>query len=65
MNTRFGYLYRDACNYKEYHEVVVSGILREEDIQPFLRDKTYFVPSEVGLTDLQPAVFTVDDHIWH
>lgn len=65
MNTKFVYLYRDACNYKTFEEVVIQGPLRLEDIKPFLRDGQFFIPSEVGLHDLQDEVFTTDDHIWH
>jgi hypothetical protein len=65
MNTRFSYLYRDACNYKKFNDVVLSGIIKENQIEPFLKDKLFFVPSEVGLPDLQDDVFSVDDHIWH
>jgi len=65
MNSNLSYLYRDACNYKTFAEVVISGSLRLEDIQPFLREGEFFIPSEVGLPDLQKEVFTTDDHIWH
>jgi len=65
MNARFSYLYRDGCNYKKYHEVIVAGLLEVEQIQPYLKDETFFVPSEVGFVDLQESVFSVDDHIWH
>lgn len=30
-----------------------------------LKDKLFFIPSEVGLPDLQDDVFSVYDHIWH
>ncbi|MDX9972727.1 MAG: hypothetical protein RBU21_07050 [FCB group bacterium] len=65
MNTKVSYLYRDACNYKTFHEVVLAGVIGEDDIKPLLKDETFFVPSEVGLPDLQQADFGVDDHIWH
>lgn len=65
MNTRFCYLYRDACNYKRFSEVVIGGVLDQKQIDPLLKDRQFFVPSEVGLDDLQDEVFTVDDHIWH
>ncbi len=64
-NTLFGYLYRDASNYKNYHQVVLKGKLSEDQIAPFLREQTYFIPSEVGLPDLQNEELTIDDHIWH
>ncbi len=65
MNTKFSYLYRDACNYKIFYDVVVSGVLLVNDILPFLRDSILFVPSKVGMVDLQPEDWTVDDHPWH
>lgn len=65
MNTRFSYLYRDACNYKKFNDVVLSGIIQEKQIEPLLKDKIFFIPSDVGLPDLQDDTFSVDDHIWH
>jgi hypothetical protein len=65
LNTKFSYLYRDVCNYKTFNEVIISGTIGFEDIRPYLKDKTFFIPSEVGLTDLQDCVFSIDDHIWH
>lgn len=65
MNTRLGYLYRDACNYKKFNDVVLSGIIQEKQIKPLLKDKLFFIPSDVGLPDLQDDPFSVDDHIWH
>lgn len=65
MNTRLSYLYRDACNYKTFNDVIVRGQLEHQHIQAHLKDKTFFIPSEIGLPDLQEETFTVDDHIWH
>ena len=65
MNTQFSYLYRDAWNFKKIHSVVLPGILTLEQIEPFLREQTFFIPSEVGLPDLQEDVFKSYDHIWH
>lgn len=53
MNTRISYLYRDGDNYKQSHEVVVSGELTLEQIQPFLLDGENFIASQVGLQDIQ------------
>lgn len=64
-NTKIAYLYRDASNYKTYNEVIINGGLEEKDILQFLKDGEFFIPSEVGLKDLQPGTFSVDDHIWH
>ena len=65
MNTLFSYFYRDACNYKLYNEVVIEGVLGLDELTPFLHDAAFFVPSELGLADLQDNPFTNDDHIWH
>jgi hypothetical protein len=65
MNTRFCYLYRDACNYKSFNEIIISGALDLKHLLPFLKDKIFFIPSEVGLDNLQPEEWTENDHIWH
>jgi len=65
MNTLFSYLYRDACNYKRFNEVIISGQLAINDLLPYLHDQEFFVPSEVGLDDLQDNPLTTYDHIWH
>ena len=65
MNTKFSYLYRDAGNYKTFNEIILPGIITLEQIDPFLKEQTFFIPSEVGLPDLQRELFSVDDHIWH
>ena len=65
MNTKFSYLYRDEWNYKKFHSIILSGVIRLEQIEPFLREGAFFIPSEVGLPDLQEDVFKSYDHIWH
>lgn len=65
MNTKFNYLYRDVCNYKKFNDVVLFGIFEVKQIEPLLKDKLFFIPSDVGLPDLQDDIFSVDDHIWH
>lgn len=65
MNTRISYLYRDACNYKVFNDAVIAGRLSLDQLTPYLKDRTFFIPSEVGLPDLQPNEFSPDDHIWH
>jgi hypothetical protein len=64
MNTKFNYLYRDAWNYKKFHSIILHGVIKLEQIEPFLRDQCFFIPSEVGLPDLQEEVFKTYDHIW-
>lgn len=35
------------------------------EIEPYLFEHQFFIPSEVGLRNLQPDILTLDDHIWH
>lgn len=65
VNTKLEYLYRDASNYKEFKEVVIKGSLHKADLAPYLHEAEFFVPSEVGLPDLQHGKWSEDDHIWH
>ncbi len=65
MNTSFTYQYRDASNYKEFDTVIISGLLSLMDIEEYLYEKEFFIPSEIGLKDLQPEILNQDDHIWH
>jgi len=65
MNTSIEYFYRDAGNYKTFETVVIKGVLSRADIQAFLYDKQFFIPSQVGMTDLQPELWTELDHVWH
>lgn len=65
MNTELHYLYRDAGNYKFRNCEVINGVLELRQIQAYLWEGTFFIPSEVGLTDLQPDPLTAEDHIWH
>lgn len=65
MNTRFEYMYRDACNYKWFDEIIVPAMLTLDQLLPFLQDKTFFIPSKIGIPDLQPPDWTENDHIWH
>jgi hypothetical protein len=65
MNTIFSYMYADASNYKVFKDVVIKGELRISDVEQYLYEGEFFIPSEVGLSDLQPTPFTVEDHVWH
>lgn len=65
MNTRFEYLYRDGHNYKQYNEVVIRGEFTLEQLRPHLYEGEFFMPSEVGLDDLQEYPYRNCDHIWH
>lgn len=54
MNTKIGYLYRDADNYKVWNEVVIEGVLNDvqkQIIQKCLLDGEYFIPHAVGLPE--------------
>ncbi|MCD4829577.1 MAG: hypothetical protein K8R90_09150 [Candidatus Cloacimonetes bacterium] len=65
MNTRLSYLYRDSCNYKKFNEVIIAGIIEKAQLNPWLEDNVYFIPSEVGLKDLHDNPWTIYDHTWH
>ncbi|MDR4506437.1 MAG: hypothetical protein MRK01_16825 [Candidatus Scalindua sp.] len=65
MNTVFTYQYRDAANYKEFDTVIIRGLFSLKDIEKYLYEKVFFIPSEIGLKDLQPENLNQDDHIWH
>ena len=65
MNTSITYQYRDAANYKEFDTVIICGLLSLNDIEESLYEREFFIPSEIGLKDLQPKNLNQDDHIWH
>jgi hypothetical protein len=72
VNTRVEYRYRDAANYKQFASVVLGGEITPEErqrIRAALDGGEYFIPSEVGLTDLQPRMPAFPDpeidHVWH
>ncbi len=59
------YTYRDASNWKFWGAAVVDGELSLEQLQPYLFDKYFFVPHEVGLTHLLDQPMNEDDHYLH
>ena len=67
MNTLIHYLYRDASNYKAHHEIVVRGKITFAEVAPYLESGEFFIPSQIGLPDLQSQLGqpTDDDHVWH
>ena len=65
MHTNFSYLYRDSGNYKEFFSVVLNGEVTINELNQFLYEGTFFVPSVIGLPNLQTTLFTPFDHIWH
>ena len=73
MNTAIEYLYRDASNFKHTARIVLEGPMTDEDalmIRGKLLDGSYFIPSQVGLPDLQSyflrfGPYTEHDHVFH
>ena len=65
MNTRIEYLYRDDGNYKKYYSFVLNGEIMLEQLTQYLHEGSYFIPSQIGLPDLQTSPLSVHDHIWH
>jgi len=72
MNTRISYMYRDACNFKQFEEVVIRGRVSLEELDPYLDDQCLFIPEEIGLPELQKRFGeqgfkfpTEDDHEFH
>ena len=70
-NTRISYQYRDGSNYKQFQELVLFGTLTVKQqtlIINKLEEGEYFIPSQVGLPDLQDRMISFpnsDDHVWH
>lgn len=70
-NTKLEYMYRDADNYKVWRQVVLEGEISAEDMRKIgenLYDGEFFVPSAVGLDDLQSELGDWDwqsDHPFH
>ena len=68
-NTNLCYSYADAANWKQLESIVLSGSFRIEDVTGCLSDGEFFIPSQVGLNDLQERLesgeLTTDDHVWH
>lgn len=72
-NTAIEYLYRDGGNFKHTARIVLEGPMTDEDalmIRGKLDNGSYFIPSQVGLPDLQPYLlqfgpYTEDDHVFH
>lgn len=73
-NTKIRYMYRDAANYKVGHEIVLAGRLTHEQAERIvgsLDGREFFIPSQVGLRDIQGDFESgkswddEDDHVWH
>ena len=65
MNTKFEYMYRDAENYKNFHFEVISGTMTFAQIENYLHEHEFFIPSQIGMPDLQNEPLQLYDHIWH
>ena len=67
-NTKFEYLYRDACNYKTFNAAILKGEMSQEDyarIQDCCDTGEYFIPSQVGLDEMRNWPYDPEvDHPW-
>jgi len=69
-NSKFGYMYRDASNYKQFGYVIFSGEPTPKDAECVianLHEGDFFIPGDVSLPSLQEKFesVSVDDHPWH
>jgi hypothetical protein len=70
-NTLIRYQYRDAANYKATSSVVFAGRPTDDELARLLANRDEgerFIPSQVGLQDLQLSFngrLQDDDHVWH
>lgn len=70
-NIRFIYLYRDASNYKQHGEVILSNDTQlaveeiDQQVRSHLSDGLFFIARQVQLEERFFAVVNEDDHPWH
>jgi len=70
-NIRFIYLYRDASNYKQHGEAILSNETQlaveeiDQTIRSHLSDGLFFIARQVQLEERFFAVISEDDHLWH
>ena len=70
-NIRLIYLYRDASNYKQHGEVILSNETQltveeiDQTIRSLLSDGLFFIAQQVQLEERFFAVVNEDDHPWH
>lgn len=70
-NIRFIYLYRDASNYKQHGEVILSNETQlaveeiDQTIRSHLSDGSFFIARQVQLEERFFAAVNEDDHPWH
>ncbi|MBV6390959.1 MAG: hypothetical protein KPEEDBHJ_00163 [Anaerolineales bacterium] len=70
-NIRLVYLYRDASNYKQHGEVILSNESQltveeiDKQVRAMLSDGLFFIARQVQLEERFFAVMNEDDHPWH
>lgn len=70
-NIRFAYLYRDASNYKQHGEVILSNETQrtveeiDQQVRSHLSDGSFFIARQVQLEERFFTVVNEDDHPWH
>jgi len=70
-NILLAYLYRDASNYKQHGEVILSNETQrtieeiDQTIRSLLSDGCFFIARQVQLEERFFAVVNEDDHPWH
>ncbi|MBV6391219.1 MAG: hypothetical protein KPEEDBHJ_00427 [Anaerolineales bacterium] len=70
-NIRLVYLYRDASNYKQHGEVILSNEKRlsieeiDTQVRALLSDGLFFIARQVQLEERFFSVVNEDDHPWH
>ena len=70
-NIRFIYLYRDASNYKQHGEAILSNETQlaveeiDQQVRSHLSDGLFFIAGQMQLEERFFAVVNEDDHPWH
>lgn len=70
-NLRFVYMYRDASNYKQHGEVILSNETQrtveevDKQIRSLLSDGLFFIARQVQVEERFFDVVSEDDHPWH
>jgi hypothetical protein len=70
-NIRFVYMYRDASNYKQHSEVILSNETQrtveevDRQISSLLSDGLFFIARQVQVEERFFDVVSEDDHPWH
>jgi hypothetical protein len=70
-NVRFVYMYRDASNYKQHGEIILSNETQltveevDKQIRSLLSDGLFFIARQVQVEERFFDVVSEDDHPWH